>query len=63
VPGFVWGVAKLLQGAGGAFGFAGFADLAAVVDEFVGELDPAVLGDYFHEVLLDCLRGFAACEA
>jgi len=62
-PSFVGGVAELFQGAGGAFGFAGFADLAAVVDEFVGELDPAVLGDDFHQVLFDGLRGVAAGEA
>lgn len=60
MPGFVGGVAELFQGAGGAFGFAGFADLAPVVDEFVGELDPAVLGDYFHQVLFYCLRSIAA---
>ena len=57
-PGFVGGVAELFEGAGGAFGFAGFADLAAVVDEFVGELDPAVVGDDFHQVLFDGLRRF-----
>lgn len=33
--------------------FARDADLAAVMDEFVGELDPAVLRDDVHEVLLD----------
>ena len=45
MPGFVGGVAELFQWAGGAFGFAGFADLAAVVDDFVGVLNPAVFGD------------------
>jgi len=33
------------------------------VDEFVGELDPAVFGDDLHQVLLDDLRGFATGEA
>ena len=32
VPGFVFGVAELLQVAAIAFGFAGYADPAAVVD-------------------------------
>jgi hypothetical protein len=32
VPGFVFGVAELLEVAAVAFGFAGDADLAAVVD-------------------------------
>ena len=56
-------MAELLQRAGGAFGFAGIADLAAVVDDFVGVLDPPVFGDDFHEVLFDGLRGIAASEA
>ena len=52
-PGFVGGVAELFQRAIGAAGLAGYADLAAVVDEFVGELDPAVAWDDLLEVLLD----------
>ena len=43
----------MFQGAAFALGLAGDADLAAVVDELVGELDPAVLWDDAHEVLFD----------
>ena len=43
----------MLEGAVGAAGFAGDADLAAVVNEFVGELDPAVAGDDLLQVLFD----------
>ena len=50
-PGFVGGVAEVFEGAVGAARFAGDADLTAVVDEFVGELDPPVAGDYFLQVL------------
>ena len=52
-PGLVGGVAEVLEGAVGAAGFAGDADLAAVVNEFVGELDPAVAGDDLLQVLFD----------
>ncbi len=50
-PGFIHRVAELFQGAIHAAGLAGDADLAAVVDEFVGELDPVILWDDFLEVL------------
>ncbi len=63
VPGFVGGVAELFEGALGALGFAGVADGAAVVDQLVGELNPAVVRDDLHQVLFDGLRGFAAGEA
>jgi len=46
-------VAKLLQNAAVAFGFAGDADLAAEVDELVAECDPAVLRNGAHQVLFD----------
>lgn len=43
----------MFEGAALALGFAGDADLAAVVDELVGELDPTAFGDDGLEVLLD----------
>lgn len=46
-----------------AFGFAGFAEGAAVVDELVGELDPVAVGDDFHEFLLDLGGGVGFGEA
>ena len=53
-------VAKLLEVAAVALGFAGFADLAAVMDDLVGEVDPAVLRQNdLHQLLLDFLRRFA----
>ena len=52
-------MAELLEVAAVAFGFAGDADLAAVVDELVGEVDPAGLGNDPHQFLLD-LR---SCDA
>ena len=63
MPGFVWGVAELFERTRGALGFAGFADLTTVVDEFVRELNPLVVGYDFHQVLLNGLRSFAAGEA
>ncbi len=46
-------------------GFAGDADLAAVVDELVGELDPVVFRDYFLEVFfyVDGVGGLGEIEA
>ena len=52
-PGLVLRGAKLLEVAPVAFGLAGFADLAAVMDELVTERNPAVLRDDPHEVLLN----------
>ena len=49
-PGFIRRVAQLLQCAIHTAGLACDADLPAMVDEFVGELDPAVLGDDFLQV-------------
>lgn len=43
----------MFEGAVGAAGFARDADLAAVVDEFVAELNPTVFGDDLYEVLFD----------
>src|SRR5580698_6144254 len=55
-PCFVAGGADGFEGAVGAFGFAGDADLAAVVDDFVGVGDPVVFGDDLDQVLLDLFR-------
>lgn len=52
-PGFVHRAAKLFQCAIHTAWLAGDADLAAVVDEFVGKLDPVVFWDYFLQVFLD----------
>lgn len=64
-PGFIGCVAEWFQGAIDAPRFAREADLAAVVDEFVGELDPAVLRDEFLEVFFDLygVGGFGELEA
>ena len=53
VPGLVFEVAELLEVAAVAFGLAGVADLAAMMDQLVREGDPAVLWDDAHQVLLD----------
>lgn len=47
---------ELVHGALFAFGFASHTDLAAVVDHAMGEVNPLLLRQYLHEVLLD-LRG------
>src|SRR6185437_3553609 len=62
-PGFVGRVAQRFDGAIDAARFSGDADLATVVDEFVGELDPMVAGDDLHQVLLDLLWVFGLGEA
>lgn len=54
-PGFVGGVAEGFEGAVGAAGFSGDANLSAMMDQFVGELDPVVTRDDLHELLLDFL--------
>ena len=59
LPGFVFGVAELFEVAAVAFGFAGGADLSAVMDELVGEGDPAVLRNDPHQFLLDFLGRIA----
>ena len=48
MPGFVLRVAELLEVAFVALGLAGFAHLAAVMDELVGEGDPAILRNDLH---------------
>ena len=53
----------MLEVAAVAFGLAGVADLAAVMDELVGEVDPAVAWDYAHEFLFDFFGGFGFGEA
>ena len=64
-PGFIHRVAKLFQGAIHTPRLAGDADLTAMVDEFVGELDPVVLWDYFLEVFfyVDGVGGLGEFEA
>lgn len=64
-PGFIHRVAELFQGAIHTAGHAGNADLAAVVDEFMGELDPVVLWDDFLEVFfyVDGVGGLGEFEA
>ena len=62
LPGFVLGVAELLEVAAVAFGFSGIADLTAVVDELVGEVDPATLREDAHQLLLDFLGCVALGE-
>ena len=56
-------MAELLEVAAVALGLACVADLAAVVDELVGEGDPAVLGQDAHQFLLDLLRRVALGQA
>ena len=58
-PGFVFGVAELLEVAAVALGLAGVADLAAMVDELVREGDPTILRDDLHQLLLDFFGGVA----
>ena len=48
MPGFVFGVAELLEVADIAFGIAGDAHLAAMMDDLVGEVDPFFAGQDFH---------------
>ena len=43
----------MLERAAFALGFAGDADLAAVMDELVAELNPAGFWDDLFEILLD----------
>src|SRR5580704_7299222 len=59
LPGFVFRVAKLLQVAAIALGLACEADLAAVVNDLVAEIDPAVLRQDAHKLLLNFLRRIA----
>jgi hypothetical protein len=64
-PGFIHRVAQLFQRAINTAGLASDADLAAVVDEFVGELDPAVFWDDLLEVFfnVDGVGGLGEIEA
>ena len=55
-------MAELLEVAAVAFGFSGIADLTAVVDELVGEVDPATLREDAHQLLLDFLGCVALGE-
>lgn len=61
-PGFIHSVAELLQRAIHTAGLAGDADLAAVVDEFMGKLDPVVFWNYFLEVFFYVDRVGGLCE-
>jgi hypothetical protein len=56
-------VAELLEVAAVALGLAGVADLAAMVDELVGEGDPAILRENLHQFLLDFFGCIALGEA
>ena len=64
-PGLIHRVAEVFQRAIHTSGLTGYADLAAVVDEFVGELDPAVLWNDFLEVFfyLNGVGGFGEFKA
>jgi len=57
---FVFGVAQRLHVAFGAFWFARDANAAAVPDNLMRELDPFILWNYLHQVLLDFLGVFVA---
>lgn len=61
-PGLVFCVAKLFEDAFGAFGTTGLADTAAVMDQLVGEKNPAVLWNHAHQVLLDFLGIGIFCQ-
>ena len=63
LPGFVFGSAKLLQIAPVALGLARLADLAAVMDDLVREINPAALRKDSHQLLLDFLRRLAFGQA
>lgn len=56
-------MAELFEVTAVAFGLAGIADLAAMVDELVGEVDPAAWGDDPHQFLLDFLGRVAFGQA
>ena len=53
MPGFVLGVAELFEIALIAFRLAGNADQAAVMNDLVGKIDPAVPRDHLHQFLFD----------
>ena len=55
-PGLIGRVAELFQGAVYAARLTRNADLAAVIDQLMRKVDPTVLGDDLHQVLLDLLR-------
>ena len=56
-------MAELLEVAAAAFRLSGIADLTAMMDELVGEGDPAVLRNNLHQLLLDFLRRVAFGQA
>lgn len=63
LPGFVFGSAKLLQIAPVALGLARLANLAAMMDDLVREINPAALREDSHQLLLDFLRRLAFGQA
>ena len=63
MPGLVFGVAKLLKVAAIALRFASDAHLATMMDELVGEGDPAAMGNDLHQLQFDFLRGVAFGKA
>jgi hypothetical protein len=50
---FVFGVAERIELAIGAAGFTGYAKRPAVVNQLQRKLDPLLLGDDLHQILLD----------
>ena len=62
-PGFVRGVAESLQCAFSAARFARYANLSSVMDKFVREGDPVILGYDAHQVLLHFFGRSVAGEA
>lgn len=59
MPCLVFGAAQLFEVAAIALGFAGIANLSAMVDDLVREGDPVILGNDLHQLLLDLLGGVA----
>ena len=63
MPGFVFGVAKLLQNAAVALGFARITDCAPVMDDLMREPNPAALGQNSHQLLFYLLWRIAFGQA
>jgi len=55
-PGLIGGETKLLQSAIEAARLPCDADLSSMMNQFVGEVDPSILRDDFHEVAFDFIR-------
>src|SRR6266700_7553048 len=61
-PRLVPSVADVFQRTLGAFWFAGDAESSSVMDDLVGIINPFVLRDDFHQVLLNTLWFFTASQ-